>query len=884
MFGVLNQLPRYEISDVVDKHQTMYSDGDLIFAIFLKETGRKVRSKRCFLGVPADNNSMPEITTVTLNQLNALTRGSEVSATRSNTDANNTQAINNPAAKVLISQVSANTVTLTNPQNKQSVQLPAKVLANLGNIRAGQSFELISIANKANTYALISGAANRQSANLSQQSRLLASTTISVNDNQLNALVGKASANGDVSFGGKALINIAGRVTAISANQVTLSFTVAGSNLPAQQAQITLTQAQARSLSVNAKLVVTADISAQQAKIISLTSTSLQNNLNANKPTKIINLSSQLAQLNNAALSTKLISASILQQLSSSSPVIRSALNIPKNNALPSLHQAIIPLTDGKLPDLPKALLSSLQNAIAKVNTTAATQVSLVIDGTGNANTLKLSVLGNVSQSSVELNASQIRTLLTAVDAKTVGGNSLLDAARPLVANTQPGARLNANGADANTAGTGLGKASVASALSGTIAKQGFIGSRAQLGINQAGNPSLRNPASDLGGTNATTTAPNFKTNLLLEQLTKFISSTAQGSPSTKAHNSTILTQLLSQLPNTKPSSAIEQLTDTGATQKTNLASTIDALKAQVQALSKTTLAQSASQTQTLSNIIKALNAEADIAELSPETQTLLKNIREQLPSASTTQPTIDARAIRQLLGAPLNNAPLNAMSVVDASSFLSGLVTLLQVSLASKLQRQSNKQASKVQQQIPDIIKSIVPNIKSTQSAKLLQDFRQFDAKHTLSAEVAKMLFSHQNHKLNSIESALLGQDQLYYALPNIFNKNADDIELLVKRETRQNNSENTHEADSSWYLTMKLDIGPLGQMLAKTQLRNDEIKLQLYTSTTELKNKALAMLPYLQRRLTALGIELTEKSCQLGKIPKQLKSEHYQVFETQV
>jgi hypothetical protein len=830
---------------------------------------------------------MAEITTVTLNQLNALTRGSEVSATRNNADANNTQSLSNTAAKVVVSQVSSTTVTLTNPQNKQSVQLPANVLANLGNIRAGQSFELVGIANKANTYALIPIAvANRQSPNLSQQSRLLASTTISVNDNQLNALVGKASAIGDLSFGGKPLINISGRITAISANQVTLSFTVAGSNLPAQQAQVSLTQAQARSLIVNDKVSITADISTQQAKIVSLTSTSIQNALSENKPNKTINLSSQLVRLNSAALPNKLISASILQQLSTHSGLISSALNNPKNNSLPGLYRVVIPLTDAKLSDLPKALLSSLQNAIAKVNTTTATQVSLVIDGTKNANTLKLSVLGNLSKSTVELNTSQIRTLLAVVDSKKLDSSNLLDSAKPQVENTQSGARLSANTADAKTVGVaaGLGKDSIASALSSSIAKQGFIGSRAEIGVNQVGNPLVTNPASDLLGVKAATGAPNFTTNLLLEQLTKFINSTAQGSQSANNQNSSILTQLLSQLPNTKLSSAIEQLTNTGTTQKPSLASTVDALKAQVQALSKTALAQSASQTQTLSTIINALNAEADIAELSPETQTLLRNIRGQLPTASTAQPTLDAKAIQQLIGAPLNNAPLNATSPIAASSFLSGLVTLLQVSLASKLQRQSNKQASKVQDQIPDIIKSVVPNIKSTQSAKLLQDFRQFDAKHTLSAEVAKMLFSHQNHKLNSIESSLHGQDQLYYALPNIFNKNADDIELLVKRESRQDDAENSNEASSYWYLTMKLDVGPLGQILVKTQLKDDEIKLQLYTSTTELKNKALDMLPYLQRRLTALGIELTEKSCQLGKIPKQLKSEHYHVFETQI
>jgi hypothetical protein len=825
---------------------------------------------------------MAEITTVTLNQLNALTRGSAPSATRNNADANAAQILNNTAAKVVVSQVSSNTVTLTNQQSRQSVQLPANVLANLGNIKAGQAFELVGIANKANTYALIpSAVANKQSANPSQQSRLLASTNISVNDNQLNALVGKASANGDVGFGGKPIINILGRISAISANQVTLSFSVPGSNLAVQQAQVTLTQAQASSLTVNSKVSVAADISAQQAKIISLTSTSIQNSLSTNQPNKIINLSSQLAQLNNAALPNKLISASILQQLSTSSALNTPALNNRQNNALTSLNQAIIPLTDAKLSDLPKALLTSLQNAIAKVNTTGANQVSLVIEGTGNANTLKLSVLGNLSKSSVELNTNQIRTLLAGADSKTVGNNNLLDAARPQVANTQSGARVSATGADAKAQGASLANASIAGALSGTIAKQGFIGSRAELGVNQAGNPSITNPASDLRGTNTVTSAPDFKTNLLLEQLTKFISSTAQASQSANTQNSTILTQLLSQLPNTKLSSAIEQLTNTDATQKTSSTSTLDALKSQVQALSKSTSAQSASQTQTLSNIINALNAEADIAELGPETQTLLKNIREQLPTATT---VLDARAIQQLVGAPLNNAPLNAMSPIAASSFLSGLVTLLQVSLASKLQRQSNKQASKVQDQIPDIIKSIVPNVKSTQSAKLMQDFRQFDAKHTLSAEVAKMLFSHQNHKLNSIESSLHGQDQLYYALPNIFNKNADDIELLIKRETRQENGEKDNECGSSWYLTMKLDIGPLGQILAKTQLRDDEIRLQLYTSTTELKNKALDMLPFLQRRLSALGIDLIEKSCQLGKIPKQLKSEQYHVFETQV
>jgi hypothetical protein len=679
-----------------------------------------------------------------------------------------------------------------------------------------------------------------------------------------------------VSFSGKPIINISGRITAISANQVSLNMSVPGSTFAAQQAQLTLNKAQVNNLQIGGSINIAVDISARQARIISLSSTGEQNVLNANNPSTAIRLSSQLTQLNSAVLSNKLISTSILQQLSTSLAPSNAPVTNRQSNVVSGLTQAIIPLTDTKLADLPKPLLTSLQNAIAKANTSGASQVSLVVEGTGNANTLKLSVLGNLNNSAVELNANQARLLLATLDAKP-GGNAGLAADITL-----------AKGSPAN-----LATVSLASALSNTIARQGFIGSRAELGVNQAGNPAVTNPQPGLTdpATTKTTTikraatsAPSFKTDLLLEQLTKFIDSRAQVSQPNNKQNSSLLTQILGQLPNTKIGSVIEQLSNVGATQKSKPTSTIDALKTQVQTLAKTTLAQSASQTQTLTNIISALNAEADIAALSPETQALLRNIKDTLPNTSTTQPAIDARAIQQLISAPLNNPPLNALSPIAASSFLSGLVTLLQVSLASKLQRQSNKQASKLQDQIPEIIQSVVPNVKNIQSAKLLQDFRQFDAKHTLSAEVAKMLFSHQHHKLKSIESSLHGQDQLYYALPNIFNKNADDIELLIKRETREDKNKNSTESISSWYLTLKLDVGPLGQLLAKTQLSDDEIKLQLYTSTTELKNKALDMLPYLQRRLSAFGIELTEQSCQLGKIPTQLKSEHYQIFETQV
>lgn len=819
---------------------------------------------------------MPEITTVTLNQLNALTRSSE-SATL---NASKGSAINlaselsgSIATRVTVTQVSANTITLSNPQTKQSVQIPSAVLTALGSLKAGQAFDLVNVPNKTNTYALVPLiSANKTLANASTTalpSIVLASTKLSVNDNQLNAIVSKASNAGDIRFTGSPIINIQGVITAISANQVTVKFSVPGTNLPTQQAQITLSKNQVDNLKVNSKVNIAVDISSKQAKIISLgnaVSVASSNNNLANSTVSPLKLNAQLSQLNSGVLPSKLLSVAILQQLNS------ATVNAPRVDAVKPasapLTQLSIPLTDANLSSLPKALLNSLQSSIAAVNTNGAAGVSLLIDGggkgIGNANTVTLSVAGTLNKAPIELNVSQLRALVPALDNKPTTLNAL--------ASTLPSVPKGTIGPAQN--------------------QPGFIANRAELfannvnngngGDNKSGTQAIVNP-------NNQADAVSFKTNRLLEQLTKYVAANSTNTTSANAlktnapATNTILTQLLAQLTSTKATGAIEQLASVTGVQKSPAGLNVQALKNQVHSLLKTASTPATNQTQTLANIINALDNQADIEALSPETQTLLKNIKDIVPAPTNTNP-LDARAIQQLVGAPLNNTPINALSPTASSGFLSGLVTLLQVGLASKLQRLSNKQASKLQDQLPEVIKSLVPNIQNAQSAKLMQDFRQFDAKHTLSAEVAKMLFSHQQHKLNSIESSLQGQDQLYYALPNAFSKNADDIEFVVKRETREKKGEDNEASISSWYLTMKLDVGEMGQVLAKTQLTNDELKLQLYTSNTALKNKTLDMLPYLQKRLASLGINVVEKSCQLGKIPKQLKSEHYQVFETQV
>lgn len=296
--------------------------------------------------------------------------------------------------------------------------------------------------------------------------------------------------------------------------------------------------------------------------------------------------------------------------------------------------------------------------------------------------------------------------------------------------------------------------------------------------------------------------------------------------------------------------------------------------------VAKHILPKTSEQTLSYTNIINALN---DTESWSPDLQKLLAEVKDKLPKIDTQASLNDANTLRQLLALPMTVSPLNTTTGISQNGFLNALVTLLQVSLASRLQKQSNQHASKVQQAMPDLIKQLIPTLSPAQGAKLSQEFNQFDAKHMLSAEVSKLLANHQQHKLKSADSSIQGQDSLFYSFPNLFYKQGKDIELSIKREFDENEqTNNDSEKQKRWSLSMKFEIGESGEMLAKTLLIENKIDLQIYTSNEELKIMVLEYLPLLKERLSSLGIDLINKGCQLGKIPKTLDSAHFSVFET--
>jgi hypothetical protein len=269
----------------------------------------------------------------------------------------------------------------------------------------------------------------------------------------------------------------------------------------------------------------------------------------------------------------------------------------------------------------------------------------------------------------------------------------------------------------------------------------------------------------------------------------------------------------------------------------------------------------------------------------------MLGQIKEGVPQGKEQ----DVSQIRQLLTA--SALSLNATQIISPASgqgMLSGLVTLIQISLASRFARNQPNQGEKLSRGLSSLLSS-EPNASSsstgkgntTVNSKGLNEFAQLEQKHQILREISRLFAGHQSSKIGNAEQLLQGQDSFYYTLPSAFGNKLQDIELMIRREHGANEEEPNDEDRQNnriWHLTVKLNAGDLGEVLTKAKLREGTLELDFYTSNEQTKRQVMNFLPLFNKRLTALGIEVTKSQCQLGKIPDTLRQRPYHLLQTQV
>jgi len=81
-----------------------------------------------------------------------------------------------------------------------------------------------------------------------------------------------------------------------------------------------------------------------------------------------------------------------------------------------------------------------------------------------------------------------------------------------------------------------------------------------------------------------------------------------------------------------------------------------------------------------------------------------------------------------------------------------------------------------------------------------------------------------------------------------------------------------------------MKLDVGDLGTMLAKTHLSKNTASIDIYAEAEPLIKKVKATMHILESRLKQRGLQIELTRVQAGVIPDSLSDKSIQLLETLV
>jgi hypothetical protein len=285
----------------------------------------------------------------------------------------------------------------------------------------------------------------------------------------------------------------------------------------------------------------------------------------------------------------------------------------------------------------------------------------------------------------------------------------------------------------------------------------------------------------------------------------------------------------------------------------------------------------------TLQSIEKALvDAEFFKGTTEQSSKQLVEQTLQQIKQALPQGKEQDMNQIRQLLSTPaLNLSALQMISPTSSQGFMSGLVTLLQVSLSARLARNQSSRSEYITTTLNDVL-SGTSKVKTSVTPKAMNEISQLEQKHQLMKEIGRLLSGHQTNKLSSAEQVIQGQETFYYNLPSALGGTFKDIELLIKREENDKESTSADEqGNKSWQLTMKLAVGDLGELLTKAKLSSDTLEINFYASNETVKIQVMNYLPLLRRKLDSLGIEVSKSQCQLGKIPDTLQRRPHHMFQ---
>ena len=293
-----------------------------------------------------------------------------------------------------------------------------------------------------------------------------------------------------------------------------------------------------------------------------------------------------------------------------------------------------------------------------------------------------------------------------------------------------------------------------------------------------------------------------------------------------------------------------------------------------MRALQRQVVSHQQAPTESLINLITLAQEVNDSG--SNELKTLLAPRIKQILSALPQATPDDSARLQRLLSQPaVLSSPATFTAVQPKQGFVAGIVAMLQLMFASRL----SKDQPELLLKLPEVSSSDKPP-SATQARGLWQDLTQLEQKHQLLKTLRGSLANHTANRLQQSDSSGTAQS-LYYHFAVPHGEQAREIELLIREEPEQ--SDQAKGANRQhWHLSMRLSLEANNALLANVDLYADGLELNIYAADDSTVMRVKRVLPLLLKRFEALGIDVLQSRCEVGKIPDSLQQHPYHLIET--
>lgn len=218
-------------------------------------------------------------------------------------------------------------------------------------------------------------------------------------------------------------------------------------------------------------------------------------------------------------------------------------------------------------------------------------------------------------------------------------------------------------------------------------------------------------------------------------------------------------------------------------------------------------------------------------------------------------------------------------------STLLSGLTTLVQISLANKLQSVLGASATKtaaqehLQQLITPHLAAIANTVNQRANTRVSDNT---DSTSELLQGISRLLKSHSLQQVVNQEWQIQHPDTQYFTLPNFLSGSKQPIQLLIKEESSSTTDSDIQQIGNKWHISLQFDIPEQGKLLTKAILQDKTIQINLYGSSKALLDNINQHKSALEQRLVNLGFDIRSQDAYQGVIHDSLLDTHTAITQS--